>query len=155
MKRKHKMFRFTMALVLLVTLSGMVGSVASSKGSVGEEAGIEAGNEYKVVTATDVKTVEEIIPGDRKIDWDYASIPGGIPERTGVWATIDSAVFSNRTIDTRGAIQAALNSCPDGQVGYVPEGTYIVIGKIHLYDYDTLSGAWPGKTFLKHAGWLF
>jgi len=77
------MFHLTMALVLLMTLSGKGGSVASSKGSIAEEAGIEAGNEYKAVTAADVKTVEDIIPGDRKIDWDYASIPGGIPERIG------------------------------------------------------------------------
>ena len=83
LKRKHKMFHLTMALVLLMTLSGKGGSVASSKGSIAEEAGIEAGNEYKAVTAADVKTVEDIIPGDRKIDWDYASIPGGIPERIG------------------------------------------------------------------------
>ena len=83
LKRKHKIFHLTIALVLLVTLSGKVGSVASSKGSVAEEAGIEAGSEHKVVTAADVKTVEEIIPGERDIERGYAGISGGIPERIG------------------------------------------------------------------------
>jgi hypothetical protein len=67
LKRKHKIFHLTMALVLLVTLSGKVGSTASSKGSVAEEAGIEAGSEYKVVTVADVMTIKEIFPAIEKL----------------------------------------------------------------------------------------
>jgi hypothetical protein len=152
MKRKYNMLNLATVLVLLVTLSGAVGSIASSKDSVPEEIAIGVGNENNMVTTADVSAGGEIIPDDRKIDWSYAGIPGGIPERTSVCATIDSAVYGNGTTDATDAIQNALDSCPDGQVVYVPEGTYLVNGTIHLYDYDTLRGAGPGKTILKHAG---
>jgi hypothetical protein len=152
MKRKYKMLNLAMVLVLLMALSCVEGNLASSKDIVAEDVGIYAGNENNVVTAADVSAGGEIIPDDRKIDWSYAGIPGGIPERTSVCATIDSAVYGNGTADATDAIQNALDSCPDGQVVYVPEGTYIVNGTIHLYDYDTLRGAGPGKTILKHAG---
>ena len=95
---------------------------------------------------------DEIIPGDRRIDWREAGIPGGIPERTTVCTTIDSAVYGQGTIDATGVIQDALDTCPDEQVVYVPEGTYLIYGTVHLYDYDTLRGAGQGRTILKHAG---
>jgi hypothetical protein len=151
-KKKHVRCIFVMVLVLLLPQKGAVGSIASSKDSVPQEAGIEADKEYNVVTAMYMSPGGEIIPDNRKIDWSYAGIPGGIPERTSVCATIDSTVYGNGTTDARAAIQDALDSCPDGQVVFVPEGTYLVIGTIHLYDYDTLRGAGPGKTILKHTG---
>ncbi len=93
-----------------------------------------------------------IIPPDRRIDWQYAGIPGGIPERTAICTTIDAAVYGQGTIDATGAIQDALDNCPDEQVVYLPPGTYLIYGTVHLYDYDTLRGAGPGLTILKHAG---
>jgi len=95
---------------------------------------------------------EEIIPNDRRIDWSHSGISGGIPQRTGICATIDSAVYGNGSTDATSAIQAALESCPDGQVVYLPEGVYITSDTIHLDSYNTLRGAGPGKTVLKHAG---
>ena len=152
MKRKHKMLNLATVLVLLMTVSGGVGSLASSKDILPQDVGTEAGNEYNMVTVVDVSAAGEIIPNDRKIDWSTTGIPGGIPERTSVCATIDSAVYGNGTTDATDAIQNALDSCPDGQVVYLPKGTYIVTSTIHLYDYDTLRGAGPGKTMLKHVG---
>jgi hypothetical protein len=142
MKRKHKMLNWATVLVMVLALSGAVGSPASSKDNIPEGAG----------TAGDVSAAGEIIPTDRRIDWSHAGIPGGIPERTSVCATINSAVYGHGTTDARDAIQDAIDGCPDGQVVYVPEGTYIIIGTIHLYDDDTLRGAGPGKTILKHTG---
>jgi len=124
MNRMHKMLNLATFLILLITASGAV------NGSAGGE----------------------IIPNDRKIDWSTAGIPGGIPERTTVCATIDSAVYGNGTTDATDAIQNAIDGCPDGQVVYLPKGTYIVHDTIHLNDYDTLRGAGPGKTILKHVG---
>ncbi len=95
---------------------------------------------------------DDIIPADRRIDWSTAGIPGGIPERSNVCITIDSAVYGNGATDATTAIQDAIDSCPDGQVVFLPEGVYIVSDTIHLDDYDTLRGAGPGKTILKHTG---
>ncbi len=68
--------------------------------------------------------------------------PEEFPKGQASGATIGSAVNGNGTTDTRGTVQAALNSCPDGKVGYMLEETYTVIDTIHLYDYYTLMSAW-------------
>lgn len=106
----------------------------------------------KIIVAEDAGKLEEIIPGERKIDWSNVGIPGGIPHRTEICATIDSAAYGNGTTDATEAIQDAIDTCPDGQVVYLPEGTYLTSDTIHLDDYDTLRGAGPGKTVLKHTG---
>ena len=125
MNNKHKLLNLTTVLALLLALGGAVGGKASP---------------------------EEIIPTDRRIDWRFTGIPGGIPERRSICITIDSAVYGNGTTDATSAIQDAIDSCPDEQVVYLPEGVYIVSDTIHLDDYDTLRGAGPGKTILKHTG---
>lgn len=150
MKRKYSWFYLMAVLSLLVTVSGTAGSTASTNGIVPEKVGIGAGNLDYIGTTTDVSG--DIIPADRRIDWSHAGIPGGIPSRTTNCTIIDSAVYGNGTTDATDAIQNALDSCPDEQVVYVPNGTYIVNGTIHLYNYDTLRGAGPGKTILKHTG---
>jgi hypothetical protein len=169
MKRTHKMVNLATVLVLLVSLGDAMGGLALSKDTIPNINGIEAVKESKVVTGVDASMMlagnwrevsevvdgdpgGDIIPADRKIDWSYSGIPGGIPKRTYVCATINSAVYGNGSTDATNAIQNALDSCPDGQVVYLPQGTYIVNSTIHLYDYDTLRGAGPGKTILKHVG---
>lgn len=104
------------------------------------------------VRVSGLAALESIIPDDRRIDWDVAGIPGGIPDRTTVCTTIDSAVYGDGATDATVAIQTALDDCPDGQVVYLPAGTYLVSDTIHLYDQDTLRGAGPGETILKHVG---
>jgi hypothetical protein len=124
MNRMHRLLNVATVFILLMTASGAVDAGAGG----------------------------EIIPDDRKIDWSTAGIPGGIPERTTVCAAIDSSVYGNGTTDATDAIQNAIDGCPDGQVVYLPKGTYITHDTIHLNDYDTLRGAGPGKTILKHTG---
>jgi Pectate lyase superfamily protein/Right handed beta helix region len=121
-------------VIILVFLSSFGGITGTSTGRLEKSSG------------------GEIIPNDRKIDWSYAGIPGGIPERTNICATIDSQVYGNGTTDATAVIQDALDNCPDGQVVYLPPGTYLILDTIHLYDYDTLRGAGPGLTILKHTG---
>jgi hypothetical protein len=143
MKRKRKIMNLATVLVLLLTLNSPFGSSALPNDAAQEDAG------------TGEHVEDEIIPGDRRIDWRYAGIPGGIPERTNICATIDSAAYGNGTTDATDAIQSALDNCPDEQVVYLPPGTYLLDDTIHLYDYDTLRGAGPGETILKHSGdWL-
>jgi hypothetical protein len=121
----HKIYHWAAVFSLLMSLSYQGGSISASG---------------------------EIIPDDRRINWSYAGIPGGIPQRNTICATIDSALYGNGTTDATAAIQEALDTCPDGEVVYVPEGTYLINGTIHLYDDDTLRGAGPGQTILKHGG---
>ena len=140
MQRAPQKLNLAMVLVLLLSLNGPVVSSASSGDAVPQGAGIDA------------LPGAGIIPDNRRIDWSYAGIPGGIPERTVVCATINSAVYGNGVTDATNAIQNTVNSCPNGQVVYLPPGVYIVTSTIHLYSEDTLRGAGPGKTILKHAG---
>ena len=78
--------------------------------------------------------------------------PAGIPQRTIICEIIDSALYGNGTTDATVVIQTALDNCPDGQVVYLPPGIYIISDTIHLDDFDTLRGAGPGITILKHSG---
>ena len=163
MQRQNKILSLATVLGLLVTLSYTVGSSASSQENVPAVAASEASNRQNVATlltaqsprsayAGDVSAVGQGIPNDRKIDWSEAGRPGGIPERTIVCVTIDSAVYGNGTTNATTAIQNAINSCPDGQLVYLPPGIYLIDGTIHLYDNDTLRGAGTGRTILKHGG---
>jgi hypothetical protein len=99
-----------------------------------------------------IASPQQIIPADRRIDWSYAGIPSGIPERTIICEIINSALYGNGTTDATEVIQTALENCPDGQVVYLPPGVYILGDTIHLDDFATLRGAGPGITLLKHAG---
>ncbi len=104
------------------------------------------------VSGSEVASAQEIIPADRRIDWSYAGIPGGIPERDIKCAIIDSDIYGNGTADATAAIQTALNHCPANQVVYLPAGTYIITKPIYLRNHKTLRGAGPGLTTLKHTG---
>jgi hypothetical protein len=107
---------------------------------------------YMMYQAKQAPASREIIPADRRIDWSYAGIPGGIPERSTICTTIDSAVYGSGTTDATSTIQTALTNCPDDQVVYLPAGTYLISNTIWMRSHDTLRGAGPGKTTLKHTG---
>ncbi len=129
------------ALALMIALSSAAGSLAlPADRNVGEFHRAAANRN------------DAIIPADRIIDWSTAGIPGGIPVRQTICTTIDSSLYGNGSTDATNAIQDALDNCPDGQVVYLPQGTYIISDTINLDDYDTLRGAGPGKTIIKHTG---
>jgi hypothetical protein len=94
----------------------------------------------------------QIIPDDRTIDWSDAGIPGGIPERTTICATIDAATYGTGTTDATAALQDAIDGCPDDQVVYIPAGTYMTTGTVHLYSHKTIRGDGPGQTILSYQG---
>jgi hypothetical protein len=93
------------------------------------------------------------IPGSRRVDWNLAGIPGGIPNRTIVGAIIDPKIYGNGLNDATRAIQTAINSCPENQVVYLPTGVYLVRAGLGSPTKNniTIRGDGPNKTIIKAA----
>ena len=87
------------------------------------------------------------IPDDRKVAWK-PGIPGGIPTRNDVCTTIDADEYGDGQTDARGAIQDALDSCPDNGVVMLPAGEYRLSDALHLNHSVVLRGAGPSATKL-------
>lgn len=82
-----------------------------------------------------------ILPPDRRIDWTYCGIPGGIHNRTTIYTTLNPGA-------TTAQINSAIANCPPDQVIYLNAGTYNSIGQINHKSNVTLRGAGPGKTII-------
>jgi hypothetical protein len=96
----------------------------------------------------------DVIPPERRITWaGHVGVPGGIPERTTIFATIDAATFGTGAADAGPAINEALAKCPPDQVVYLPKGTYRLDTTIEFDHKEgvTLRGAGMGKTVLRPA----
>jgi hypothetical protein len=86
-----------------------------------------------------------IIPSDRNYAWNPGMMSkGGVPIRTKVCATLSPGKGDNST-----AIQAKLDSCPDGEVVLLSAGTFTVNNYLLVHSAITLRGAGAGKTILK------
>lgn len=95
----------------------------------------------------------EIIPEDRRVEWSgNVGIPGGIPERNTVCATVDASTYGNGTTDATAAIQDALDNCPDDQVVLLPAGTYRVTGAIRVRSHRVLRGEGMDATTISYQG---
>src|SRR5438876_5781616 len=99
----------------------------------------------------------DVIPPDRRTMWQ-PGIPGGIPSRTTVCATVTPAYAAQHGFlgfDTNGggdakpAIQYALENCPAGQVVYLPPGTYRMNQGLIMGSSVVLRGAGPDQTKLR------
>ena len=95
---------------------------------------------------------QSFIDPSRRIDWTQAGIPGGIPVRTTICATLNAATYGNGSTNATSAIQNAIDGCPAGQVVYLPAGTYVTTQTIHLRSNRTLRGAGPGQTTISYQG---
>ncbi len=84
-----------------------------------------------------------IISPDRRIDWSQAGVPGGIPDRTTVCATLSPGA-------TLSQINSAIQNCPANQVVYLSSGTYNIAGQIEFNNKKnvTLRGAGADQTQL-------
>jgi hypothetical protein len=102
---------------------------------------------------TDGGPNEEIIPANRRTDWSRAGVPGGIPERDELCATIDADVYGDGATNAAPAINDALEACGPDQVVYLPPGTYRLDETIDLGTKSrvTLRGAGMGRTILEPA----
>lgn len=88
-----------------------------------------------------------IVPSRGRTTW-APGVRGGIPARTTVCATLNASTFGNGTQDSSAAIQAAINSCPAGQVVKLSAGTFLANNYILLNKGITVRGAGPGRTIL-------
>jgi len=89
-----------------------------------------------------------LLPADRVVDW-APGIPGGIPARDQVCANVTDAPYDaagDGSADDAGAIQAAIDACPDGQVVYLPAGTYRVTETLFVTKGVVLRGDGPAET---------
>jgi hypothetical protein len=83
--------------------------------------------------------------------WESAGVEGGIPNRTAICADVAQAPYG---ADSTGvdsavrAIQRAIDQCPNGQVVYVPAGTYKIDGRIQIRKSITLRGARQATVFM-------
>ena len=82
------------------------------------------------------------VPSNRRIDWTYTGVPGGIPNRTAICATFSPSA-------TAAAITSAINACNNGVV-FLNAGTYTAAslgGTIQVYKSNvTLRGAGADQT---------
>src|SRR5688500_14072264 len=67
----------------------------------------------------------------RMIDWK-PGIPGGIPKRDTVCATVDARRNGAGKVEATSAIQSANDACADNQVVRLPAGTYRTTNPITL-----------------------
>ena len=89
-----------------------------------------------------------ILDPSRAVDWTMTGVPGGIPSRTTICATIDPYTGSASTINT------AIASCPAGQVVKLNAGTFNLSDSIIVSNKSnvTVRGAGPNQTFLRFSG---
>jgi hypothetical protein len=78
-------------------------------------------------------------------------VPGGIPARTTLCATIDAATYGTGAVDASAALLAAINACPEEQVVFIPAGTYRLDNAVDRITASkvTIRGAGQGQTILQ------
>src|SRR5437773_10751453 len=86
-----------------------------------------------------------ILDPSRAIDWSHAGIPGGIPNRTTICASLDPG-------STVAQIEAAIASCPPEQVVFLTAGTFTLSAGINMKTDVTLRGAGANRTKLVFTG---
>ena len=95
------------------------------------------------------------LPADRRVDWSQAGVPGGIPNRTTICATLGVAGQSSSYVQgvTSAQINSAIMNCPANQVVYLNAGTYSLSSGIRINkSYVTVRGAGANQTILKFVG---
>jgi hypothetical protein len=88
-----------------------------------------------------------LIPSTSLTTW----APGvrGIPARTRVCATVNAATYGNGRDEASGAIQNAINGCPEGDVVQLSAGTFTLNNHIRIAKGITLRGAGQRQTTLQ------
>jgi hypothetical protein len=88
-----------------------------------------------------------IIDASRRVDWTNAGVPGGIPDRTTICATLDPGASA-------ADINDAIANCPAGGVVMLNAGSYDLTDGIDFDGHDdvTLRGAGANQTLLNFTG---
>jgi hypothetical protein len=84
-------------------------------------------------------------PADRLTTWN-PGIPGGVPSRTTVCATLDAAAYGGGASDATAGIQAALDGWPAGQVVVLSAGTFSISRTLQITKGVVLRGQGPAQT---------
>src|SRR5467141_4723197 len=82
-----------------------------------------------------------ILDPSRAIDWSHAGIPGGIPNRATICASLDPG-------STAAQIDAAIAACPPDQVVFLTAGTFTLSAGLNMKSDVTLRGAGADRTKL-------
>ena len=94
----------------------------------------------------------DIIPPDRTSPWQSnIGVPAGIPTNRPIYANVvDLGADPTGANDSSAIIQSAVDTCPQGQVVYIPAGIFRVGTLIHVQNNQviTLRGAGMGRTTL-------
>src|SRR5262245_30240351 len=99
--------------------------------------------------------VSSILSAARRIDWSTAGVPGGIPTRTTICATLGTAGQLPTFVQsvTAAQINIAISNCPANQVVKLSTGTYNLSSGITINkDNVTLRGEGADATILKFTG---
>ena len=139
-------------------------SVSSGGGAIGAATGLyvapAVAGSYTVTatsvadpTKTGTASVGVSVPGSgipaaRRTTWS-PGIPGGIPSRTTICATVNASTYGNGTTDATSAIQAAIDGCPEGQVVVLPAGSYRTTSNLNIAKGIVLRGAGPALSKIK------
>ncbi|MBN2102517.1 fibronectin type III domain-containing protein [bacterium] len=91
---------------------------------------------------------QDIIPADRRIDWD-PGIPGGIPDYPVGVNVMDYGAAGDGITDDFQAFMDAIDACPEQNAVFIPSGTYLISGRVDIRKSVALRGAGPDATFLK------
>src|SRR3989442_3951749 len=86
-----------------------------------------------------------ILDPSRAIDWSHAGIPGGIPNRTTICASLDPG-------STAAQIDAVIAACPPDQVVFLTAGTFTLSAGLTMKSHVTLRGAGANRTKLVFTG---
>jgi hypothetical protein len=90
------------------------------------------------------------LDGHRRTLWNPGMMGvGGVPTRTTVCARVDASAYGDGSMESSGGIQAAVNSCPLGQVVLLSPGTFLTNNYVIIRKGITLRGAGAGKTILR------
>ena len=101
------------------------------------------------LAARPAAAVADVMPPERRTTWK-PGIPGGIPARTRVCATVNAAAYGNGAVDATAGIQAAIDACPTGEVVRLSAGEFLVNGAdpIRIHKGIVLRGAGASMTRL-------
>lgn len=114
-----------------------------------------------VVLGSGVVQAADPIPPERRVDWSFAGVPGGIPERNDVCATIDAAMYGAMQADVAPAILQAIAECGATEdapkVIEIPAGDYSLATSLDIGEtsWITFRGAGAAQTRIVPAGRAF
>ncbi len=92
-----------------------------------------------VVFSLGAAMAADVLPAANKIDWTFTGVPGGIPNRTAIYTTLNPGASASQ-------IQTAIDNCPNGQVVFLSAGTYTLSSGLRIArDNMTLRGAVDAK----------